>query len=266
MTANSGLSSQDYARMIEDNLIDRSLFFARHFDGEIHGPNPVWFVTGDVVPNDNGIAKAMFDREEIDECIEMALEPFKNRNLPLRWWVGPSSSPPNLGHYLQKYGLTHNRDMLGMAMETSRLPEPATIPNLTLERVDTKKMLAQWYELLLEGFPISYNQSYLDILTATSLESNSTEHHFLARSNGAIAGISTLFLGGGVAGLYNVVTRPQARGQGIGTWITIKTFQEAPPDYQVATLQTTYPNALRLYHRLGFEVYCKIAIYQLSNH
>jgi len=266
MTANSRPSSQDYARMVEDNLIDRSLFFAQRLDGEIHGPNPVWFITGDTLPSDNGIAKAMFDCEEIDECIEMALEPFKSRNLPLRWWVGPSSSPQNLGRYLQKYGLTHNRDMLGMAIEMSRLPEPTIIPDLTLERVDNKKMLAQWYELLLEGFPISYNQTYLDTLAVTSLESNSTEYHFLARSNGEIVGISTLFLGGGVAGLYNVVTSPQAHGQGIGTWITIKTFQKAPPDFQVATLQTTYPNALRLYHRLGFEVYCKIAIYQLNSH
>jgi hypothetical protein len=27
-------------------------------------------------------------------------------------------------------------------------------------------------------------------------------------------------------------------------------------------LQTTYPNALRLYHPMGFEVYCKFGIYQ----
>jgi ribosomal protein S18 acetylase RimI-like enzyme len=252
--------------MIEDNLIDRSLFFARHFSGEIHGPNPIWFITGKALPTDNGIAKAMFNCAEMDECIEMALEPFKKRKLPLRWWVGPSSSPHNLGYYLQKYGLTHNRDMLGMAMELSRLPNPVTGPDLTLERVYNKKMLAQWYQLLLEGFPISYNQTYLDTLSVTSLDANSADRHFVARFKGEVVGISTLFLGGGVAGLYNVATHPQSREQGIGTWITIKTFEEAPPDYQIATLQTTYPNALRLYHRLGFEVYCKIGIYQLNTH
>jgi hypothetical protein len=80
MPANFLPSSQDYARMIEDNLIDRSLFFARHLGGEIHGPNPIWFITGDALPTDNGIAKAMFDCEEIDECIKTALEPFKARH------------------------------------------------------------------------------------------------------------------------------------------------------------------------------------------
>ena len=252
--------------MIENNLIERSLFFARCFGGEIHGPNPVWFITGKALPTDNGIAKVMFNCEEMDECIEMALEPFKKRNLPLRWWVGPSSTPPNLGRYLQKFGLTHNRDMLGMALDMNQLPAPASIPGLTLEQVNHKNMLAKWYKLLLQGFPISYNQTYFDTLALTSLATDAAERHFLARSNGEVVGISTLFLGGSVAGLYNVVTRPQARRQGIGSWITIKTFQEAPPAYQVATLQTTYPNALRLYHRLGFEVYCKIGIYQYTTH
>lgn len=262
MPANSQLTSQDYARVIEDNLMDRSLFFARHFHGEIHGPNPVWFITGNVLPGNNGIVKAVFDDETLDESIESTLHPFKTHNLPVRWWVGPSSLPKNLGCHLQKFCLNHNRDMLGMATNLSELPQATAIPNLILERVDNENALAQWYELLLEGFPIAYDQTYLQALAATSLEPGSAERHFLARANGEVVGISTLFLGGGVAGLYNVVTRGQMRGQGIGSWITLKTFRQTPPEYQIATLQTTYPNALRLYHRLGFEVYCKISIYQ----
>jgi GNAT superfamily N-acetyltransferase len=156
--------------------------------------------------------------------------------------------------------------MMGMAMPLSKLPQAPAIPDLTLEQVEDKRMLAQWYELLLEGFPISYDQAYFDVLAQTSLEPDSAERHYIARLNGDLVGISTLFLGGDAAGLYNVVTRPQARGKGIGAWVTIKTFQETPQNYPVATLQTTYPNALRLYHRLGFEVYCKIGIYQYTTH
>jgi GNAT superfamily N-acetyltransferase len=252
--------------MIEDNLNERSLYFARHCNGEIHGPNPVWYITGPALPYDNGVTKANFERAELDECIETALEPFKSRQLPMRWWVGPSSSPPDLGKYLQRFGLVHNRDMIGMALDMSQLPAPAALPNLTLERVVNKKMLDQWYKILLQGFPISYNRAYLDTMALTSLDPHAAERHYIARRQGEIVGISTLFLGGGTAGLYNVVTRPAMRGAGIGSWITVKTFQEAPPDNPVGTLQTTYPNALRLYHRLGFEVFCKVGIYQLVTH
>jgi GNAT superfamily N-acetyltransferase len=99
-----------------------------------------------------------------------------------------------------------------------------------------------------------------------SLGPDTAERHYIARLRGEIVSISTLFLGGGVAGLYNLVTPPRLRRQGLGAVVTIKTFQQALElGYHIATLQTTYPNALRLYHRLGFEVYCKIGIYQLSN-
>jgi ribosomal protein S18 acetylase RimI-like enzyme len=260
------LSSQMFATMIETNLIERSLYFSRSFKGEIHGPNPVWFITGKTMPTDNGIVKAIFDPEEIDTAIEAALVPFKTRNLAMKWWIGPSSAPGDLGHHLQKHGLTHNRDMMGMAMELQQLPEPVSIPGLTLERVRNKETLAQWYDILLAGFPISFDQTYLNALAMTSLGPDTAERHYLARLRGEIVGISTLYLGGGVAGLYNLVTPPRLRGQGLGAAVTIKTFQQViEQDYHIATLLTTYPNALRLYHRLGFEVYCKIGIYQLSN-
>jgi GNAT superfamily N-acetyltransferase len=260
------LSSQEFTTMIEANLIERSLHFSRSFKGEIHGPNPVWFITGETLSIDNGIVKAIFPPEELNTSIKAALAPFKARKLAMKWWIGPSSAPSDLGNHLQKHGLTHNRDMMGMAMELHQLPEPTPIPGLTLERVRDKGTLAQWYNILLIGFPISFEQAYLDALAMTSLGPDTAERHYIARLRGEIVGISTLFLGGGVAGLYNLVTPPRLRGQGLGTVITIKTFQRALElGYHIATLQTTYPNALRLYHRLGFEVYCKIGIYQLSN-
>jgi GNAT superfamily N-acetyltransferase len=260
------LSSQAFTTMIEANLTERSLHFAHSFKGEIHGPNPVWFIAGETIPTDNGIVKAIFDPDEIYTGIEAALAPFKTRNLAMKWWVGPSSAPNDLGHHLQKHGLTHNRDMIGMAMELHQLPEPEPIPGLTLERVRDKETLVQWYDILLAGFPISFDQAYLDALAMASLGPDTAERHYIARLRGEIVSISTLFLGGGVAGLYNLVTPPRLRRQGLGAVVTIKTFQQALGlGYQIATLQTTYPNALRLYHRLGFEVYCKIGIYQLSN-
>jgi ribosomal protein S18 acetylase RimI-like enzyme len=72
-------------------------------------------------------------------------------------------------------------------------------------------------------------------------------------------------LGAGVAGLYNIATRPAYRQNGLGATITLLIYEEAKKlGYHIGTLQTTYPNALRLYHRMGFEVYCKFGIYQRS--
>jgi ribosomal protein S18 acetylase RimI-like enzyme len=68
-------------------------------------------------------------------------------------------------------------------------------------------------------------------------------------------------LGGGVTGIYNVATLPQARQQGIGTALTVAPLLEARAQgYRVATLQST-PIGLNLYLRLGFREYCSFNAY-----
>ena len=85
------------------------------------------------------------------------------------------------------------------------------------------------------------------------------------RVGGQVVATGSLHLGAGVAGLYNIATRPDYRQHGLGTAITLLAYEEAVKmGYDIGALQTTYPNALRLYHRMGFEVYCKFGIYQRS--
>ncbi len=258
------LSTVALTHVIEANLVERSLSFCRSLGGQIYGPNPLWFITDTSISTANGVVRATFAPEKIDASIKKTLMPFKAQTLPLTWWVGPSTVPTDLGNYLQRHGFIHNRDMIGMAMDLLELPQ-STSPTLELilEPVKDVDTLSQWYTIFLQGFPASFDQTYFDALAIASLDSDTGLYHYLGWLKGKIVTISSLFLGAGVAGLYNLTTLPELRGQGIGTLVTLKTFDVARAQgYRVATLQTTYPNALRLYHQLGFEVYCKISIYQ----
>jgi GNAT superfamily N-acetyltransferase len=257
-------STTALVNVIDANLIEKSLRFPRLLGGKIHGPNPLWFETGAAMPGNNGVVRATFAPGEIDRGIETILRPFRARSMPLTWWVGPTTAPGDLGKHLQEHGFTHDRDMIGMAMDVRELHEPASPAlELTVERVRDEKTLAQWYDVLLTGFPISYNRKFLDLMATISLDTDEGWHHYVGRVDGEIVTISSLILGAGVAGLYNLTTLPHARGRGIGALMTVKTFHAARDvGYRVGTLQTTYPNALRMYHRLGFEVYCKIGIYR----
>jgi hypothetical protein len=64
-----------------------------------------------------------------------------------------------------------------------------------------------------------------------------------------------------VAGIYNVMTVPDVQRRGIGALMTVGPLQVARGQgYQLGVLQSSkmgYP----LYRRLGFEDYCRIAIY-----
>jgi len=248
---------------IEANLIERSLYLPRTLGGAVRGPNPLWFVTGAAMPTSNGVVKAQLEPQALDEGIRDVLTPFKAQARPLTWWVGPSTAPGDLGKHLQRHGLIHNRDMMGMAAKLDALHASADLTGLKLTPVHDHTALSQWYQMLMLGFPISFNQAHFDALAAISLGEVDPLQNYVGWLDGKIVAISSLFLGGGVAGLYNLVTHPEARGKGIGAWMTVQTFEQARQrGYQVGTLQTTYPNALRLYHRLGFQVYCKIGIYR----
>ena len=260
------------------NLAAKSLSFACLPGSVKGGPNPRWFLTGSPLAGHNGVVSAAFHPDNIEGAIAETLEPFQQRNLPLTWWTGPDTQPANLGAYLQKFGFTHNRDMIAMSAEIDRLAAPVTgVPALRLERVTSRALLENWLPLYLRGFnlPASSAAASLETLSTVSFRPDSGWRHYLARLNGQVAAISSLYIsaapqedgseigGEKIAGLYNLAAHPDLRGQGIGAAMTLQTFALGQEEgCQLATLQTTYPNALRLYHRLGFEVYGKFGIYQ----
>ncbi len=260
------LLAADFARLVEENLSAKSHDFATLPGGRLRTGNPTWFTSGLERIGYNGITCAQFSSEKLDLQIKEALDPFRRTLTPLTWWVGPLSQPANLGRVLQAHGLTHNRDMIGMAAELDRLSE-FTPPDLdyAFEPVTTPSELEMWMPLFAAtfGIPAAEIPLTLDIFGQLSFAPDSEWRHYAMFADGGVVATGSLHLGAGVAGLYNIATRPDYRQHGLGTAITLLIYEEAKKmGYRIGALQTTYPNALRLYHRIGFEVYCKFGIYQ----
>lgn len=266
MTESHRISSSEFTRLIENNLNEKSHDFAKLPGGELHTGNPTWFTSGVKRAGYNGITSARFDREQLDTQLINALEPFRQTNTPLTWWTGPSTQPEGLGRMLQAHGFVHIRDMIGMACDLRQLPRlvPSTV-EYVFEPVTNLTQLQTWMPLFMEtfGVPAADASLVLDIFSQLNFSVNSQWRHYMMRVNDRVIATSSLHFGGDVAGLYNIATHPEYRKNGLGTAITLLTFQEAMKlGYTIGTLQTTYPNALRLYHRMGFEVYCKFGVYQ----
>jgi len=260
------INAGQMARLIEENLSAKSLDFSLLKGGSVHAGNPTWFTSGLKRAGYNGVTWAAFAPSQLDEQIENALQPFRESSAPLTWWVGPLSEPARLGRALQAHGFIHNRDMIGMAAALDNLAEFVP-PGLEyhFEQVTSPEGLGEWMPLFAQTFGIAETDVplTLDIFNQLSFAPDSNWRHYLIRVDGEVQATSSLHLGAGVAGLYNVATRPDYRQHGLGTAITLLTYEQSrQAGFTIGTLQTTYPNALRLYHRIGFEVYCKFGVYQ----
>ena len=262
------IDSAEMTRLIEENLSAKSMDFSRLPGGIAQTGNPTWFTSGLKRAGYNGITWARFDPHEVDQQIESCLEPFRQDSIPPTWWVGPLSEPGSLGQALQAHSFHHNRDMIGMAAHLDSLAEIAASDlNYRFEPVLDRVGLEAWLPLFMETFGMQTDDKdfVLDTFSQLSFPPGSEWRHYLLRVDGKVAATSSLHLGAEVAGLYNIATRHIYRQHGLGTAITLLTLEEARHmGLSVGTLQTTYPNALRLYHRMGFEVYCKIGVYQKS--
>jgi ribosomal protein S18 acetylase RimI-like enzyme len=85
--------------------------------------------------------------------------------------------------------------------------------------------------------------------------------HFLGRLDGEPVATCSLFLGAGVAGIYDVGTLPEHRKRGIGAAITRAAVAEAAAaGYRMAILHSS-ALGMNMYRGIGFEAVCAIGQY-----
>jgi len=223
-----------------------------------------WFITGVPHPLFNGVLFARFPPDEIDERIEATLRHFRSRNLPMSWWVGPSTRPADLGKRLEAHGLTHASDPPGMAADLLALNEDLPTPSeLLVERVGNTKALKKWLHSVAICFqlPDSAANFYFDVFASLGFGSDSPWLHYVGYLKGEPVACSSVFLGAGVAGVYCVGTVPEARRQGIGTAVTLAPLRDARGmGYRVGILHSS-EESFNVYRQLGFAEYCKLSIY-----
>ena len=262
---------QDLSAPALVNAIDESgfAFFANlssspHF--EVHvDPDMLWALT-DVSdwPMFNSILCARLDPESMVAAIETAIARGRSRNVPIAWWIGPTTSPTDLGQHLASHGFARIGDMAGMAVDLRAVkPIPSSPPDVTITEVQDTESLKTWCHVSAVGFgmPDSANSVWLDTFTSIGLGPAVPFRHYLGWWEGEPVAASSLLLGAGVAGIYNVATLPSARRRGIGTAVTFAPLRKAQAmGYRVSVLQSSQM-AYSVYRRLGFQEYCKIDLY-----
>lgn len=167
------------------------------------------------------------------------------------WWLSPDVDRTPWGRLLARHGFRHEPGPPGMAMDLDELPPLAT-GELEIRHVADAVDLEAWSSTFARGYglPGEMAAPFAAMLAEAGIAL--PYRHYLGRLGGEAVAASTLFLGAGAAGIYNVGTIPEARGRGVGTAMTVAPLLEARElGYRAGVLQTSDLGA-SVYRRIGF--------------
>lgn len=222
------------------------------------------FIGGIPFPLCNSVMRAELSTAGIDGAIEQILLPFRERNLPMLWWIGPSTKPSDLEDRLAGHGLEYLNEAVGMAADLSVLPPDAerAMPVLIREVVD-EDSLGDWLAVFrivfdVPGFVVDF---FAAAMRHLGFGSDLPYRHFVGLAGGVPVAVSSVFFGAETAGSYNVATLADFRARGIGTAMSRAAMNEArAKGYRWSVLHAT-PMGVPVYRKLGYRECCRLRIY-----
>ena len=216
----------------------------------------------------NAASMANLDGATARHRIDDAVSWLAARTDRWRWLVGPTSGPPDLGERLVAAGLRQLSDNAGMAMDLGgwriRTPLPERV---TTELVTDAVGLEVWRDVQQRGLGLddAATEAWWIAHRRLAIDAWPPLRNWVARLDREPVAAAALFVGGGVAGIYNVCTVPEARGRGIGTAVTAVALDAAVADGLDLAVLGASDMGFPVYSRLGFREVSRLRSYTAAS-
>jgi GNAT superfamily N-acetyltransferase len=250
---------------VEANLWETWSNFGRgpgcclHDEGDI-----LWFETPIPIIPYNAILKFQVE-DDIEQQIDRLVDHFNNRQVALMWLVHPSSRPADLPDRLERQGLQEIELVPGMVRGLDDLPEPPPLPrDIEVRKVVEQEDAGEFFQFAAWrwGVPDEYKGQMGNVMADFRFgEPGAKAHMWQAWRDGRPVAKAGINLASGSAGIYAVVTRPEARRLGLARILTLAALEFARArGYKLAVLHST-PMAEGLYRSLGFETVAAFRVF-----
>ena len=219
--------------------------------------------TGVPSPLFNPVLRATVPQEDVKALVDDAREWYRRRRLPWSWYVGPASGPGQIAPELERRGFAKVTEPPGMAATLAGVDELDPRVPLVVERVHDRETVDAWFSVFAPAFELSRAaaSAFRDLIIAGGFGDDAPMRNYVGYVGGEPVATGSLVPAAGVGGIYNIATRANRRGRGIGRTITWTLMCEAAAaGYQVAILWSTAAG-LPVYRRLGFQERVRVPTY-----
>ncbi|NIK57262.1 GNAT family N-acetyltransferase [Kribbella shirazensis] len=218
----------DIVRAIEDNAAELLMAMGAAGGGSQRADDRAeWTIGGSPIDYHNAVVRA----SDVAVVAESLAE-LKKHGVPGTWHAGPSMpvDRSELRAALTAAGFVSGGSEPGMAVRIADLRAPRAVPGLTITRVGDDDALAVWEATLGQGFGEGEREARWVASVYRKLGYGDPWRHYVGWLDGTPVATATVFLGAGVAGVYFVMTVPEARRRGIGAAITYGALRATAPN------------------------------------
>lgn len=227
------------------------------------GPDIAWLASGRPMASLNHVhgIRLRGDDPTVDARIDAAQAAVSDGGaLPATWWIGPTTTPVDLGSRLSARGLTAAESEFGMVIDLDGLPPPAgEVTDVTDDDLDV------WLAVMGRSYGWSDPRAiaaWTELYRGAIGAATPPWWHVLVHEGGEGVACASLFPAGDQGFATNVGTVPEARGAGHGTSATLAVLAIArDAGYRRASLTASLMGRA-MYARIGFREEARLDRYE----
>jgi GNAT superfamily N-acetyltransferase len=251
---------------IEQALFAHWSLFGLSPIGELHDEaGLLWYETSiPGLPYNGVIRTRLGDDASADAAIADVVDEFRSRGAQFLWFDHPSATPSDLDRRLAGAGLAAVEQATCMSLELAGW-EPGERPEgVTIEEVVDDEGVREYTDLTIRYWEVpEQDRATLAELHRKWGVDGVPGRRFLARIDGEAIGKGYLSLAGppGVAAIFGMSVRPEARGRGVASGITNVILARARELGCHRVVLHSSAMAVGVYRRAGFEPQCPLTVF-----
>jgi ribosomal protein S18 acetylase RimI-like enzyme len=224
----------------------------------------IWYETPIPIIPYNGVIKFQV-RINTDDVIKGIIDHFREKDTQFMWILHPTAEPGDLRERLLGHGMKDVEPIIGMARTLQDLEPVSPLPEgIEIRKVESERDVNAFYQFAAWRWnvPEHYQADYESVVSTFRIGKPDTKAHmWQAWREGQPVAKAGMYISSGSAGIYAVVTKPEARRLGLARSITLTALHEAySQGSRVAVLHST-PMAEKLYQSIGFETIAEFRLF-----